>query len=61
MEFAVYSAPLSQKPRKIFMEKVEEPYLSDRSKYRRIYNVSKLRPLEQFFINFEIIMIMNTN
>ena len=51
MEFAVYSAPISQKAKEIIIKKVEEPYLSDRSKYRRIYNVSKLRPLEQFFMS----------
>jgi len=51
MEFAVYSASLSQKAKRILMEKVEEPYLSDKSKYRRIYNLNKLKPLEQFFMS----------
>jgi len=65
MDFIIYSASISKKLRKRIIDAVESPYLADTSKYRRAYNISKLKPLEQLFTRvpkiyrFELIKIID--
>lgn len=65
MDFAVYSVTLNKKVKETLIKKVKEPYLRDKSKYRKEYNIGKLKPLEQFFIKapkiyrFELIKIID--
>jgi len=65
MEFIIYSASISKKLRKMIIKAVEAPYLADTSEYRRAYNISKLKPLKQFFIRvpkiyrFELIKVID--
>jgi len=65
MEFIVYSAKVGRRLKENLMKTVEKPYLKDSSRYRRAYNIRKLKPLEKFFLQapklyrFELIKVID--
>lgn len=49
MTFAVYGCKVNDPLKKLLLRKLKEPYLMDESKYRREYNLWKMRHLEEAF------------
>lgn len=51
MTFAVYSCKANYNQRKLLIEKLKTPYLQDKSKYRKEYNLTKMKYLEDVLTN----------
>ncbi len=53
MIFAVYSCKTDYNQRKLLIEKLKTPYLQDRSKYRKEYNLTKMKYLEDVLTSID--------